>query len=97
MLTLSGGLFQDSQHKPLAFGSINLELDADGQVVVNPHGQVLSNIPAVPTGNNLTTILTVCGNTVQPSTAQLAGLVKYLALIQSASNTSTVETALTAL
>lgn len=36
-------------------------------------------------------------NTVQPSSAQLAGLLKYLTLIQSASDTSTVETALAAL
>ncbi len=77
-----------------AGNTAKLIVGADG---VGYAERVLSTIPAVPTGNNLTTILTVCGNTVQPSTAQLAGLVKYLALIQSASDTSSVETALSLL
>jgi len=64
---------------------------------VGPAERVVSTLAVVPSGNNLAVMVAAGGNTVQPSTAQLAGLKKYLTLIQAASDTSTVETALTAL
>jgi hypothetical protein len=45
-------------------------------------------------GNNSLVARGALGNTVQPSTAQLAGLLAYLAAIQAGTDTSSVETAI---
>lgn len=74
--------------------------DTDGTVAATVTlGSAPSNTGCL-TGNNLLVLQALLNLTVQASTAQAAttnGLRKYLTLIQSASNTSTVETALGAL
>lgn len=73
--------------------------DTDGKVytpIVCPQvtqAQALS----FQSGNNSSVAKAAIGNTVQPSTAQLTGLLAYLAAIQAGTNTSSVETAIGAL
>jgi hypothetical protein len=76
--------------------------NAPAKLAINASGvgaaeTVISTLTAIPSGNNLAVMVATGGNTIQPSSAQLTGLKKYLTLIQSASDTSTVETALAAL
>ena len=47
MIILSGGKFQNAQGQPIAYGSIELSLFADGMIVTDPYGQVMSNIPTI--------------------------------------------------
>lgn len=71
--------------------------DTDGTVAASV---IAGSAPAVVSGNNLLVLQALCNNTIQASSAQASattGLRKYLALIESEDDTSTVETALTAL
>ncbi len=70
-------------------------------------GKILSSIVAgdvtaaqaasFVSGNNSTVARAAIGNTVQPNSAQLAGLLAYLAAIQAGTVTTTVETSISGL
>jgi hypothetical protein len=62
-----------------------------------PVTQVVGCAPAIPSGNYLTVMQSLVNNSVQPSTAQKNGLIAYMAAIQAATDTSSVETAIAAL
>jgi hypothetical protein len=74
--------------------------DTDGTVAATVVVGSAPSTTGVLTGNNLLVLQALLNLTVQASSAQAAttnGLRKYISLIQSAGNTSTVETALGAL
>lgn len=47
MITLVGGLFQNSSNNPVALGSMVFELNMDAQVIAPPYGFVTSEIPII--------------------------------------------------
>ena len=58
---------------------------------------VIGGCNAVPTGNLLALINATLGTTVQPTSAQMVGLNKYLSLIQLGHSTTAAETTLAGL
>lgn len=58
---------------------------------------IVGNAVAVPSGNYATVLQSLVNKTVQPSAAQLAGLLGYMTAIEAEEDTSDVETAIAAI